>query len=434
MSFARLVPRTLLSRSFLLIVVLLLLSLSSALAIFHHLQQEPRARQMAQLVVTMVNLTRAAMLSAAPEWRIALLTELSDIEGLGVSLAESSDRLTPVPEHSPELLLMMQKVRANLGEGTRFASQRNGVRALWVSFFIAHEEFWMEIPSERIERSFSQLLLIWTGVVLLLALCGAYLIARQVSLPLKQLARATQQLGLGIAQHALTVQGAQEIRIVTHAFNQMSADLAAHERERALVLAGVSHDLRTPLTRIRLAAELSQDETLRAGLSDDVAQMDEVIQQFLDYAKLDEAEALTQLDLSELVSSIALRYPSAAHSLSLVISPKIYADVRPQLLKRALRNLLDNAVKYGGEEIQIRLTQSTQHIILSVCDNGVGIAPAERELACRPFVRLQTARSNVGGAGLGLAIVERAARLHHGSLQLSENTPHGLCARIVLPS
>lgn len=266
MSFARLVPRTLLSRSFLLIVVLLLLSLSSALAIFHHLQQEPRARQMAQLVVTMVNLTRAAMLSAAPEWRIALLTELSDIEGLGVSLAESSDRLTPVPEHPPELLLMMQKVRANLGEGTRFASQRNGVRALWVSFFIAHEEFWMEIPSERIERSFSQLLLIWTGVVLLLALCGAYLIARQVSLPLKQLARATQQLGLGIAQHALTVQGAQEIRIVTHAFNQMSADLAAHERERALVLAGLSHDLRTPLTRIRLAAELSQDETLCSGV------------------------------------------------------------------------------------------------------------------------------------------------------------------------
>lgn len=426
-------PQTLLARAFLLIVVLIVLSLSSALAIFHHVQQEPRARQMAQLVVAVVNLTRAAMLSAAPEWHTALLAELGDAEGLRVRMAEPNDILVPLPDHPPEMRLMMQKVRASLGDNTRFALERNQIPALWVSFFIGHEEFWLAVPSERIERSFSQVLSIWGGVVLVLALLGAYFIARQVARPLKQLAHAAQQLGQGAMPQVLPENGAQEIKIVTRAFNQMSADLAAHERERALVLAGISHDLRTPLTRIRLAAEMSPDVALREGLAADVEQMDEVIQQFLDYARLDEHEAAVPTDVTALVSEIAQRFNASAQSLMLDLQADLNFPVRPLLLKRALNNLLDNAVKYGGGEITVRVKQEGTTVAISVADRGTGISFDQREMAKRPFVRLQAARSDTTGAGLGLAIVERAARLHGGELVLAESATGGLLATLRLP-
>ncbi|TAN71273.1 MAG: HAMP domain-containing protein, partial [Gallionella sp.] len=258
-------PRTLLARSFMLIFVLIVLSLAASVAIIRHVEQEPRTRQMAQLVVSAINLTRAAVLSAAPEWRGALLVELAETEGLRVQMADANDGLKPLPDYPPQLQMMVEKVRDSLGGNTRFAAERNGVEALWVSFFIGNEEFWVALPRERIEHPVSQVLLVWGGVVLLLALLGAYFIARQVARPLKQLAQAAQQVGHGEMPQPLPEQGAQEIVAVSRAFNQMSADLASNERERALVLAGISHDLRTPLTRVRLAAELSADESLRDG-------------------------------------------------------------------------------------------------------------------------------------------------------------------------
>ena len=429
----RVIPRTLLVRSFLLIVVLIALSLAASVAIFRHAAQEPRAQQMAQLVASAVNLTRAAVLSSAPEWRGALLAELRDAEGLRVQIAEPGDRLEPLPEYPPELRLMKGKVRDHLGGDTRFAAVRNGEEALWVSFHIGEDEFWVALPRERIEHPMSQVLLVWGGVVLALALFGAYFIALQVARPLKRLAQAAQQVGTGDTPHPLPEQGAQEIVAVSHAFNQMSADLAANERERALVLAGISHDLRTPLARARLAAEMSADVPLREGLIADVEQMDAVIQQFLDYACLDENEAAVPTDVSALIQEIAQRFRAQAKSLGLDLQPLPLLPVRPLLLKRALSNLLDNAVKYGGGEIIVRLHRAADAVELSVADRGAGIPDAQRESAKRPFVRLQDARSDAGGSGLGLAIVERAARLHGGEFHLEERDGGGLLARLVLP-
>ena len=139
-------PQTLLTRAFLLIVILLMLALSVAMGIFRFQQEEPRAQQISQLVVVVVNLTRAALLSAAPEWRNALLAELAGAEGLRVQMADSREMLRPLPLNPPELQAMTFKVRERLGEHTRFASERNGVAALWVSFWIGEEEFWVAVP------------------------------------------------------------------------------------------------------------------------------------------------------------------------------------------------------------------------------------------------------------------------------------------------
>lgn len=428
-----LLPGSLLARAFLLIVVLIVVSMAASLAIFRHAEQEPHARQMAQLVVSVVNLTRAAVMSAAPEWRGALLAELADSEGLRVHIAEISDVLEPLPDQPPELLMMVEKVRHRLGDDTRFAEQRNGVEALWVSFYIGREEYWVALPREHIEHPVSQVLLVWGGSVLLLALLGAYFIARQVAQPLKQLARAAREVGQGETPQPLPEQGVQEMIAVSVAFNQMSADLAANERERAQVLAGISHDLRTPLARVRIAAELSPDESLREGLTNDVEQMDAVIRQFLDYARLDESEATVPTDLRALVSEVAQRFVSAAQSVSLELQPVPALVVRPLLLKRALANLLDNAIKYGGGDITVQLNQLDGKVVLAVMDRGAGIPEGRREAVKRPFIRLDAARSDVTGSGLGLAIVERAARLHHGAFELDQRAGGGLVARLILP-
>jgi two-component system osmolarity sensor histidine kinase EnvZ len=424
---------SLLTRAFLWIVILIVASLAASLAIFRHAEQEPHARQMAQLVVSVVNLTRAAVMSAAPEWRGALLAELADSEGLRVHLAEIDEVIDPLPDYPPELHLMTEKVRHSLGESTRFAAQRNGIEAFWVSFYIGHEEFWVALPHERIEHPVSQMLLIWGGIVLSLALLGAYFIARQVAQPLRRLAEAARMVGQGDAPPLLPEQGAQEIVSVEHAFNQMSSDLAANERERALVLAGISHDLRTPLARVRLAAEMSVDEFLREGLTADVEQMDAVIGQFLDYARLDENESVVPTDVVSLVCEVAQRF-SAAKSISLDLQIMPEWPVRPLLLTRVLANLLDNAIKYGGGEITVQLYGEADQLVLLVMDRGAGIPEAQRAAVKRPFIRLDAARSDVTGSGLGLAIVERAARLHHGEFELSEREGGGLQATLRLPA
>jgi len=427
-------PKALLVRAFLLIVVLIVLSFAASIAIFRHAVQEPRAQQMAQLVVSAVNLTRAAVLSSAPEWRGALMAELRDVEGLRVQMADVTDMLEPMPGQPPELRLMMDKARERLGEETRFAAGRNGEEALWVSFYIGKDEFWVALPKERIEHPLSEVLLVWSSVVLLLALLGAYFIARQVARPLDKLAQAAQQIGRGVMPQPLPEHGAQEIVAVARAFNQMSADLDANERERALVLAGISHDLRTPLARMRLAAELSADKMLRDGLAADVEQMDAVIQQFLDYARLDESETAVSTDVQLLVQEVVQQFTAQAKSLALDLQKVPHIFVKPLLLKRALANLLDNAIKYGGGEITVQSRQDGDRVILAVADRGAGIPAEQREAVKRPFVRLENARSNTTGSGLGLAIVERAARLHGGKFYLEDRAGGGLEARLVLPA
>lgn len=430
----RLLPKTLLVRAFMLIVVLIIASLAASFSIVRRAEQEPHSAQLAQLVVSVVNLTRAAVLSAAPEWRGALLAELADSEGLRVNLADSRDELKPLTGRTPELRMMVAKVRQSLGNNTRFAGERNGVEALWVSFFIGDEEFWVALPHERIEHPVSQMLLVWGSIVLLLALLGAYFIARQVVHPLKRLVLAAGQVGMGQTPDLLPEQGAQEMVAVSHAFNQMSVDLASNERERALVLAGISHDLRTPLSRVRLAAELSQDASLRNGLTADVEQMDEVIRQFLDYARLDENEAAVPTNVPTLVYDVAQRFKAQAVSLSLNLQPLPVLAVRPLLLKRSLANLLDNAIKYGGGKITVQLNRQADKLVMSVMDRGAGIPDGQRESAKRPFIRLESARSDATGSGLGLAIVERAARLHGGEFRLDAREGGGLAATLILPA
>jgi two-component system osmolarity sensor histidine kinase EnvZ len=332
---------------------------------------------------------------------------------------------------------MQRELQSRLGPNTRIAAEVDGVAGFWVSFRLDDDdddEYWLALPRERAARAIARHWLLWGLLALGLALAVAWLIASRLSRPLRALARSADAVGRGQRPEPLPETGAEEMRLLAAAFNAMAGDLARHDRERSEVLAGLSHDLRTPLTRLRLEAEMSiSDDAARAAVVADIGQMEGVIGQFMDYARTDDGEEAAATDLGALLDGIAAHQHRIGRPLALELAPLPPLPLRPQALARAVTNLVDNAARYGAGEIRVSGRQAGQEIHIEVADRGPGIPPAETERLKRPFTRLDAARSNATGTGLGLAIVDRVARLHGGRLELLENPGGGLLARLVLP-
>lgn len=429
------IPRTLLARTFLLLAALVILTTTAWLSLFRYIEAEPRARETAQLAASAVNLIRAALFAAAPENRPALFNDLSTREGIRLLPAEAEDRIEAMAD-SRFHRLIQRELAARLGAHTRVAAEVDGVPGFWVSFRLDDQdddEYWLILPRERAMRSVAGHWLTWGLLALALALAVAWLIASRISRPLKALAISAKVVGRGLSPAPLPESGAEEMRLLAGAFNAMAADLQRHERDRSEVLAGISHDLRTPLTRLRLEAEMSiADESARQAVVADIEQMEAVIAQFMDYARTDLGEEPVATDLGALLASVAERQQQRGQAIELTADDLPELPVRPRALARALANLLDNAVKYGGGEVSLRMSRRAGEVWIEVGDRGAGIPESETERLKRPFTRLETARSNATGTGLGLAIVDRIARLHDGRLELLPNPDGGLLARLVI--
>lgn len=421
---------SLLARSFALIGSLLVVSILASFQLYRLNEREPRAREIAQQTVSVVNLTRAALINSDPQRRSELLIELNEREGLRLYPADPSERLQPLPE-DPLLERVVARVRGALGARTRFAYARDGIEGFWVSFFIDTDEFWAMLPRERLEPEFGATYIGWAALVIALALVGAWLVASGLSRSLDALTRAARRVGRGETPERLREKGPAELRTVARAFNRMAGDLAALERERATVLAGISHDLRTPLARLRLGLEMLEgDRAVREGIATDVDEIDSVIGQFLDYARgADEARVDTDVDalLEELIEGyrrrgleVALLAGAQRHSLA------------PTALRRAVTNLINNALRHGGAPVEVRAARENDALVIEVLDRGPGIPASQVERLKQPFTRLNEARGAEGGAGLGLAIVDRIARAHGGALDFGPREGGGLVARLEL--
>ena len=434
-----LLPRSLLWRTFLFVALLMVLSVAAWFAIFRAYEREPRARQLAQTLVSVANLTRAALVSARPEARRELLRDLSDSEGIRIYPADAADRVEPLPDRT-FLHRVEELVREQMGPATRLSLEREGEHALFVNFRIDDSEegdYWLALPRERIERVFPLGWLGWGVAALLLSLVGAWLIVFRITRPLKALQQAARKVGAGETPARLDESGPTELATVAHAFNQMSADLAQIDQDRALILAGISHDLRTPLTRLRMGIEMAADEGLREGMTTDVEEMDKTIGQFLDFARSESGEAQQDVNLAALLDELATQYRRRGFKVEFAAPPPTFAvalPVRPQALRRAVTNLIDNALRYAGSEFPVELVLGTaaDEFSIEVRDSGPGIPAADVERMKRPFARLEAARTNTAGAGLGLAIVDRIARSHNGRLELLARQGGGMIARLAL--
>ena len=313
---------------------------------------------------------------------------------------------------------------------------REGVPGVWVSFTIDDDEFWMRIPRTRIERQQPLRLIGWGAFVLVLALAGALLVVFRVNRPLSQLTRAAEAMGRGKLPPPVPETGPSEISTLARAFNQMTADLKRSDDERALLLAGVSHDLRTPLARIRLGLEMLEDKgdpALKAGIEKDLEDIDAAIGQFLDFARVNNGEAVVaDGDLNAIVRSVCERHGRDGKLVEARLHPLPPIPVRPIAIQRMVANLVENALRHGGPTVEVATAVDDGRVVVEVSDRGPGIPPDQVEHMLQPFTRLDTARSS-SGTGLGLAIVERIARLHGGVVKLLPREGGGLRARVELP-
>lgn len=431
-------PRTLLWQTFLLIALLLTFALATWSQIFRYFEEPPRARDLAQMVVSVVNLTRTALINAEAGRRTELLIELAALEGIRIYPAEKGDDTEPLPDTRP-MRLLVEEIRRQLGENTRFASRWKSLDGFWVSFQLDpddKDQYWVMLPQDRLEKPHALEWLAWGSAALFAALLGAYLIVSRIGSPLRQLAKAARLVGGRQTPPRLVEAGPQEIAIVARAFNQMTGDLARTDADRALILAGVSHDLRTPLARLRLGIEMSgaPEEEIGAMVAD-IEEMDRIIGQFLDFGRGAPQEPLQPLDLAELVTNLCEPYRLRGCDLRIDAPEPLIAPGRALSLRRALANLIGNALHYAGEDkpllVSVRAVDGEARI--EVADRGPGIPSSEVERLRHPFTRLETARSNTKGAGLGLAIVERIMRSHHGRLDLLPREGGGLRAILCLP-
>jgi two-component system osmolarity sensor histidine kinase EnvZ len=428
-------------RTFLLILVLFAACLAAWWPTVQVFEREPRARQIAQQVASIVNTTRSALVYSDPERRRYLLNDLAENEGIRVVPLEPTDQVVALRD-DPLVDPVTRNVRAKLGAPTRLASEVNGVPGVWVSFSIDDDAYWAYIDRDIFTGEVGHEWISWAALAAIISLMIAVAIAGLVNRPLAELSRAAAELGAGRTPRSLPDLGPPEIRMVNRSFNRMVDSLDRLERERAILLAGISHDLRTPLTRLRLELEMSGlPEAVRDGMIGDLDQLELIVRQFLDYARPVAARPPQRTDLSALALDALSRSRVAGAPRCHIeqrIEPGVQVLGHPTELARALDNLFNNALLYGrtpsGDlDLRLEVRRNGTEAIVAVADSGPGITADQVDRLLRPFERGDTSRSGSGGAGLGLAIVERIARAHQGRLELRANEPSGLRAELRIP-
>ncbi len=427
-------------RTFFMLALLLLGSILAWLQALRAFEFEPRAIQTGRQIASQVNLSRAALINADAIARLSLLKTMSQEEGLRIMPRESADQYVSM-DGDALTMDIARELRQRLGASTIVAKQVNGNKGLWIAFEMDGDPYWFLTDLERFNTPGGKTWIIWLSVAAGLSLMGAALIARLVNRPLKALSFAASRVREGNfnASRLDETVHTSEIREVNIGFNRMAQRLAKLDQDRALMLAGISHDLRTPLARLRLEAELSvSDLEARGHMAADIAQLDAIIDKFLDYARPDKV-SLAAVPLGEIVLTCVRPFMDKADTdIRLQIENEVMVLAEEVELGRILSNLLENARKYGKStdtgvaQIEVSAISRDHWVFIKVRDHGIGVALDQIANLTKPFYRGEAARTAANGAGLGLAIVEKTIHRMGGAFALNNSTTGGLSANIKL--
>ncbi|WKB53152.1 sensor histidine kinase [Eleftheria terrae] len=428
-------------RTFILLGVLLGFGIFAWVQTFRALEFEPRAVQAAQQLASLVNLSRAALRYADSINRVTLLKTISEQESIKLQPREKTDRYEAF-ETDRFSRRIGQELRSRLGDTTLVATSVNGAQGLWIDFTIENDRYWLQVDPGRVQAVQGRTWFIWVSIALLATILGSAGVARLINQPLKQLSFAASRIREGEYESRLDEETlTSEIREVNMGFNRMARELAKVEEDRAVMLAGISHDLRTPLARLRLEAEMSvSDEEARRNMALDIDQLDAIIDKFMDYARPGEVK-LVPVHLSSVVDReiAAFRDTNQIRIVSRVaIDTKVLADDTE--LGRVLANLFENARRYGRTpdtgvtNVELTYARTGPWVIVTVRDHGPGVPAEKLSQLTTPFFRGDAARTAATGAGLGLAVVEKTVLRMGGTFELSNSPPPdtGLIARIRL--
>ena len=427
-------------RTFFFLALLLLGSIVAWLQTFRSLESEPRAIQSAQQLASLVNLSRAALRYSDSIARVTLIKTLAEEEHVRITTREPED-VFKLFEKDDLGDLISEELKSRLGDSTVVASAVNGKNGFWVGFSIDGDAYWLLTDPSRVGPSRKSTWVIWLIIAAVLSLAGAAFIARLINQPLRELSFAASRMRDGDfdASRLDEKVATSEIREVNIGFNRMAAQLSKVEQDRVVMLAGISHDLRTPLARLRLETEMSvADEDARAHMAADISQLDAIIDKFLDYARLDPVR-LGPVSLNAVVDAALYGvsdYDDMHITVTIPENMEVLAD-EVELL-RVISNLIENARRYGKTpetgiaRVDIAARAREQWVLIKVRDHGMGVAPDMLPKLTRPFFRGDAARTAATGAGLGLAIVEKTIQRMGGVFDLANTSSGGLAAHIKL--
>lgn len=429
----RWLPRSLFGRNLLLIVGLIVLSQIASAVLLRELIQKPRLRLTADSVVRNLEAVHQGLATLPAAQRAGFVDRFNERARAALPDAHShaqTDHLRPLER------VFVQEVSRQLAEhGDVAVWRREASGLLAVRMRVDGDDYWLNLPGLIPAHEFTGAWLLASLVIGLIAVGGAWWIQRRINRPLGRLVRAAQQLGGGEVPAPVPEEGPSEIATVSRSFNQMVQDLGRSERERAVMLAGLSHDLRTPLTKLRLSAEILSNPAepeLAAGMVRHIEAIDGLLDQFLEFSRLsasDQAwsEPLVSADLNALVRESVQSV--AQEDVALDLQARGAVPLRVQALRRLVVNLVVNAQRHGRPPIEVATGGEGNDWWLEVRDRGPGISPAEAESLKQPFQRGDASRGQPG-SGLGLAIVDRIARVHGARFDLLTREGGGLVARV----
>jgi two-component system osmolarity sensor histidine kinase EnvZ len=418
-------------RTFFLLALLLTGGIFAWVQTLRALEFEPRAVQAAQQTAELVNLSRTALSTADAINRVALVKTMGGQKTVRVLPREPGDRWEPYATDRFSQNVTGE-LKSRLGPDAVVARSVNGQTGMWVGFSIDRDRYWLQTETAHAGPLTSSTWFVWLGIALLATLVGSVVIARLINRPLRDLSFAASRIREGdldsrLDENTLT----SEIREVNRGFNRMARELAKVEEDRAVMLAGISHDLRTPLARLRLETEMSvSNDEAKRNMALDIEQLDTIIDKFMDYARPGETE-MRPVHLSQLIDREAapFRDPAEIRITSRVaIDLAVMADDTE--LGRVFSNLFENARRYGRSTytgiavVTLTYARTGPWVIVTVRDQGPGVAPERLSQLTTPFFRGDAARTAATGAGLGLAIVEKSLQRMGGTLELA-NAPDG---------
>ena len=288
------------------------------------------------------------------------------------------------------------------------------------------------VPKEMVSTSSVRLFVLWTTLPSLILIVIALIFLKNQTRPLVKLAKAAERFGKGDYVNDFRPSGAQEIRKAAYEFDRMAKRINRHLNQRSEMLSGISHDLRTPLTRLKLQLAMISQKDLSKNMSKDIDEMESMLNDYLQFAKTQTQEKTTEINLAKILNEISDSFKSTNLNI-LLENDKIILKGRPISLRRSFENIIQNGLIYG-KKVQVKVQKSSNRLLIFFDDDGPGIPEDQYKNVFKPFFRLDKSRSlNKSGVGLGLAIVEDIINSHGGNIQLGKSKLKGLQVKVSLP-
>ena len=287
------------------------------------------------------------------------------------------------------------------------------------------------VPRDRITSSSARIFALWITVPALIMVFISLIFLKNQTRPITNLARAAEKFGKGEEIDEFKPSGASEIRQAGYEFDKMRKRIIRHLNQRSEMLSGISHDLRTPLTRMKLQIAFIKDKDLANKLSKDIDEMEKMLNEYLQFTKSSFQEKDETFNLTELLDEIAKKYNK--DDISTNLTPRVYFNGRKNLIRRCINNLIDNAVKYG-KKVNVELSKNNDNLFMKIEDDGPGIPKKEYDNVFKPFYKINKGRADSkSSVGLGLSIASDIVRSHGGNIKLEKSKMNGLEVRIFLP-